>query len=194
MFKLDGLKINQIRQSAAKPRKGEGSETIPKGSRIEHIRNGEGGIINRKTLKEYRIWKAMKARCYAPSNKNMGNYQRLGIIVCDEWKNNFFQFLSDMGKIPSNDHTIDRIDTYGNYEPKNCRWLHKSKQSKNRGSFNKVFIYNGKKMILKDWAKEIGMKYTTLYNRIYREKLSFKIAIIKPSRYSPASYESKKGH
>ena len=29
-----------------------------------------------KDMKEYRIWQAMKALCYAPCNANMGYYQK----------------------------------------------------------------------------------------------------------------------
>ena len=32
-------------------------------------------------------------------------------------------------------------------------------------------------MVLKEWAKELGIKYTTLYQRIYRSGLSFEEAI-----------------
>ena len=48
----------------------------------------------KKDLKEYRIWKAMKSRCYAPCLKHL-SYQQKGIIVCDEWKNSFDKFYED---------------------------------------------------------------------------------------------------
>lgn len=124
--------------------------------------------MRKANIKEYRIWKNMKSRCYAPCNKNMGRYQKIGVIVCDEWKNSYEQFAKDMGKIPSNEHTIERIDTEGNYEPSNCKWIHKTEQSKNRGAFNRRYSYNGVVKNLKDWARHFGIKYTTLYMRIRR--------------------------
>ena len=138
-----------------------------------------------KDQKEYRIWKAMKARCYSPCNKKNQNkhYQLKNITVCKRWKDDYQQFLKDMGSIPSNDHTIERINNNGDYEPSNCKWIHKSEQSKNRGAFNKKFTWNGETKNIKDWARYFGFKYTTLYLRIYKQGLSFKDAISRPLRY-----------
>lgn len=74
----------------------------------------------KKDLKEYRIWKAMKSRCYSQCLKHL-SYQQKGIIVCDEWKNSFDKFYEDMGPIPSNNHSLDRINNNGNYCKENCR-------------------------------------------------------------------------
>ncbi len=130
--------------------------------------------MNKKTIKEYRAWKAMKARCNAPSAKK-GTY--LNIEVCDRWKNSYENFLEDMGKAPSKLHSLDRIDNSKSYTPDNCRWATQKEQCKNRGSFNKVFTYNNKSMVLKDWAKHFNIKYTTLYSRIYRSGYTFEQAI-----------------
>ncbi len=43
--------------------------------------NRDDLMQKRKDMKEYRIWKAMKARCYAPCNANMGYYQKEHITV-----------------------------------------------------------------------------------------------------------------
>jgi hypothetical protein len=44
--------------------------------------------------------------------------------------------------------------------------------------YNKIFYtYNGKSMDLKNWSKEVGMKYRTLYRRIKICGLSFENAI-----------------
>ena len=131
--------------------------------------------MNKKTLKEYRAWKSMKSRCSSPSAKK-GTY--LNITVCDRWLNSYENFLSDMGKAPSDKHSLDRIDNNKNYSPDNCRWVTQETQCKNRGTFNKVFTYNGKSLVLKDWAKELNIKYTTLYLRIYRTGLTFEEAIV----------------
>lgn len=121
---------------------------------------------------EYRTWKAIRARCYAPCNADVGNYQKAGIKVCERW-NSFANFYADMGDRPEG-HTIDRIDCSKDYSPDNCRWATWSTQAKNRVSFNKVFTYKGKTQCLKDWAKEYGIYYQTLVARIKRfPELSF---------------------
>lgn len=130
---------------------------------------------NGKITKEYQAWKAMKSRCYSPSNSQK-NYQSKGVTVCERWQNSFDNFLSDMGKCPEG-FSLDRIDNNKNYEPSNCRWANNNDQAKNRGTFNKVFTYAGKSMVLKDWAKELNIKYSTLHRRIYKSKLSFERAI-----------------
>lgn len=198
MLKLECLKTNWIEQSAAKARIEQGSETISKESRLNCRNDGIDKMINilynascvnyvkhdwrynmnKSSTKEYQVWKRMKARCYSPCNKNMGNYQKNNIVVCDRWKNNFDNFLEDMGHIPNKDYSLERINNKKDYEPSNCKWIHKSEQSKNRSSV-KIFFHDGEYKILKDWARHFGIKYTTLYHRIYRNGLSFEEAIQK---------------
>lgn len=134
---------------------------------------------NGKITKEYMTWKAMKARCYAPCNINMGKYQSLNIQVCNRWINSFDNFMDDLGIAPDKHYSLDRIDPNGDYSPENCRWATWKTQSSNRGTFNKVFTYNGDTKILKDWARELNIKYSTLYSRLYRDNLSFEEAIKK---------------
>lgn len=135
--------------------------------------------MNKRTLPEYRAWKGMKARCYSPCNEKMGKYKERGITVCDRWMKSFDNFYSDMGDRPSDFHSLDRIDTLKGYSPDNCRWTTQDIQCKNRGTFNLVFTLNGESLVLKDWARKLGIKYTTLWLRIYRNGLSFEEAIKK---------------
>lgn len=168
-------------QSAAKlPVKDEGSETkevdlVYKSIYAILVNINTNNSMNKKTVKEYRAWKAMKARCNASSAKK-GIY--MNIEVYERWKTSYDNFLKDMGKAPSDKHSLDRIDNSKGYYPENCRWTTQDEQCKNRGTFNKVFTYNNKSMVLKDWAKKYYIKYTTLYNRIYRQGYTFEEAIL----------------
>jgi hypothetical protein len=81
---------------------------------------------------EYRTWTGMKERCYNPSADSYKNYGGRGITVCDRWRDDFPAFYADMGPRPSENHSLDRRDTDGNYEPENCRWATRSEQQKNK--------------------------------------------------------------
>src|SRR3990167_1723862 len=81
---------------------------------------------------EYRTWKAMKERCCRPAHVGYKYYGARGIQVCDRWLHSFENFLADIGQKPSPRHTLDRINTEGNYEPGNCRWATSSEQRRNQ--------------------------------------------------------------
>jgi len=144
--------------------------------------------INGKITREYRAWKAMKARCYARFTSK--TYKEKNIQVCDEWLNDFEKFYEDMGNCPEG-HSLDRIDNDGNYSKENCRWATDKEQSSNRGSFNIVYTYQGESKVLKDWARYFNMKYSCLYQRIVKQKLSFEEAIEIDRNKVYMSYEGK---
>ena len=81
----------------------------------------------------YRIWQAMKSRCYYPKNKCYHCYGGRGISICDEWKSSFNSFaLWALSNGYKDDLSIDRIDVDGNYEPNNCRFATNGEQQKNK--------------------------------------------------------------
>lgn len=74
--------------------------------------------------------------------------------MCDRWLNNYYNFLEDMGRRPSN-KTLDRRDNDGDYTPENCKWSTWSEQQRNKRSFGKtghkyIYFFNGKYRVLKD--------------------------------------------
>ena len=79
----------------------------------------------------YRVWQAMKNRCYNPKQRAYPYYGGRGISVCGRWRESFSSFLSDMG-MPPTGMSLDRIDNDGNYEPGNCRWATTLQQRHNR--------------------------------------------------------------
>lgn len=117
----------------------------------------------------YNIWSSMITRCYNVNRKHFDNYGGRGIEVCDRWRgeNGFENFVNDMGERPSPNHSIDRIDVNGNYNPENCRWATPKEQCNNR-RVTRYIVLNGEKIALSDFCSKYGLNYWSLYNKLRR--------------------------
>lgn len=82
-------------------------------------------------MPERKVWRAMIFRCHNPKSNGYKHYGARGIKVCTEWRKSFAAFLNDVGRRPSPEHSIDRIDNSGDYEPSNCRWATLTQQARN---------------------------------------------------------------
>lgn len=81
----------------------------------------------------YYTWHCMKKRCYNSENEGYKNYGGRGIMICDEWLNDFKVFY-DWAMINGYKKglEIDRRDNDGNYEPTNCRFVTRRKNALNQ--------------------------------------------------------------
>lgn len=106
------------------------------------------------------------SRCTRNSDPGWKHYGGRGIKVCDRWMKDPSLFVSDMGEPPPG-MSIERIDVNGDYEPSNCTWADVKTQCRNRTS-NRIIEYNGEKKCLAEWSELIGIKHTTLDERMKR--------------------------
>ena len=148
------------------------------------------GCLGAETLKEmltvhgdsktrlYKIWAGIKERCYNANNKCYKEYGGRGILMCDEWKNDYVIFkewayangyYEDVNKEPC---SIDRIDNNGNYCPNNCRWVNRKVQQNNT-RHNHYIEYNNETHTIAEWADIYKIDYKQFYNRLKCRKWDF---------------------
>lgn len=153
-----------------------GNEVIKRGEKLD--RDGSCGCMARKRLLEritthglsgtrtHAIWVSMRQRCETPSSGGFATYGGSGIKFCERWRD-FENFVADMGMAPEG-KSIDRFpDGKGNYEPGNCRWATNAEQARNKRS-NRNLTWKGETLCLTDWARRLGMRHETLFNRVVR--------------------------
>lgn len=116
---------------------------------------------------EYNIYLKMISRCHNEKDKVYSYYGARGIEVCQIWRSSFMSFIQDMGFRPSKEHSIERKDNDGGYNPDNCKWATKLEQSNNRRS-NRVVEYNGQTMTATQLSEELNVGSEFVYQRLNR--------------------------
>lgn len=137
--------------------------------RASQVRTKHGGTDSRL----YGVWCAMKRRCYSLDVPEYHRYGGRGIVVCDEWKNDYSSFAEwaiqngydDSAK--RGECTLDRINNDGPYSPDNCRWITQQEQM-NNVSYNHICEYNGESHTVAEWARLYNMPYNKLLQRLLR--------------------------
>jgi hypothetical protein len=107
---------------------------------------------------EYSSWMSMKRRCLYENDPAYRRYGGAGITICERWlgDNGFQNFLSDMGRRPTPDHTLDRYpNPAGNYAPENCRWATKKEQGRNRRD-SRLLTVDGVTRCISEWTELLG--------------------------------------
>lgn len=114
------------------------------------------------------VFDKMIARCEDPASDRWERYGGRGIKICQEWRNDrskFFSWAIENGYEPG--LTIDRINNDGDYEPGNCRFVDAFVQQNNT-SRNVSITANGKTMTIAQWARHLGVTYSSIQHRYAR--------------------------
>lgn len=130
------------------------------------------GVNIAKNRKVWLTYHRIKGRCNNPLNADYPDYGGRGIRCLWETSGDFVRDMAGLyakaqRKWPSERLSIERLDFNGHYEKNNCSWIPVRLQAKNRRS-NRIIEFRGRRMILMDWAKELGISRGTLWNRISR--------------------------
>ena len=130
----------------------------------------------------YKLYCGMLRRCYwKDTEMHHKYYKNKGIEVCDEWKNNFTTFKKwALENNYQKGLAIDRIDSNGNYEPNNCRFITISENSKrvehkkgvlclNESQKKEIFSKKLSGYNLNDLATEYKVSISTIKKVLYKE-------------------------
>lgn len=126
-------------------------------------------------IPEYQVWQHMIARCTNLKCKSYHRYGGRGIKVCEKWLK-FENFIADMGRRPSPNHSIERNNNDGPYSPDNCKWATRLEQAANTRRVN-LITYEGQTMSVRQWSIAKKINYGTLYYRLIEAKWPLELAL-----------------
>lgn len=130
---------------------------------------------------EYKTWLGIKSRCYSQSTDGWKRYGAKGVTVCERWLYSFENFLSDMGRRPEINYTIERRDNSKGYSPENCKWATPVEQANNKTS-NHFLEFQGQRMTIAQWEAKLGINRKTIKTRLTQLGWSTSEALAKPVR------------
>jgi len=126
--------------------------------------NSKHGMTNTPLFK---VWTGILHRCYYKKAENYKNYGGKGVVVCDEWRNNFINFYDWAIKNGwEKGLQIDK-DIKGNgllYSPKNCCIVSNKENQNGKKNALKVF-YEGEYITLSNLSEKVGVKYSNIFRR-----------------------------
>ena len=145
--------------------------------RNDHLRRGETkscGCLKhlgnntkhgKSRIKLYSVFTSIKSRCYNENDQAYKNYGSRGIVVCDEWKDDFEAFYNwAINNGYQENLTIERVNVNGNYEPANCQWVDMKTQQNNKRN-NVYLTYDCKTQTIMQWSEELNIPYYVIYQR-----------------------------
>jgi hypothetical protein len=120
-----------------------GNETTPLAHNLRHGRTESCGCKSLGSQWKhglckhplYSLWYGIVRRCNNPDTPEYRHYGGRGIQLCERWTglpDGLLNFAADMGARPTMQHSVDRENNDGNYEPGNCAWKTSTEQNRNR--------------------------------------------------------------
>jgi hypothetical protein len=133
----------------------------------------------------HRIWKGMRSRCNCEGASSYPDYGGRGIKVCQRW-DSFEAFLEDMGECPNDNHSIERKDVDGNYDPENCVWLPLPLQARNKRNNRRITIGDDTRT-LAEWCELYAVRRELVKDRLKLGWDPFDALTLSPGSRRPRS-------
>lgn len=130
---------------------------------------------------EYRVYHAMKDRCYRETDAEYKNYGGRGIQVSADWLTGFEAFIRDMGPRPSRRHTLERRNVNIGYSAENCLWATHLQQARNKRN-NVKYTVEGVTGTCRELAEHFKVKHSVVKSRLDRG-WAIEDALFRPGRY-----------
>jgi hypothetical protein len=109
----------------------------------------------------------MRNRCNNSDDASFHHYGGRGITVCARWQNSFENFYADMGPRPSEQHSIERSNVNGNYEPGNCYWATWDVQANNKRNSVRVELQE-QQYTVTQISEDNDLNLSTVWSRLRR--------------------------
>lgn len=117
-----------------------GVEKVIRGASLKFGNTKSCGCFNRETIRKRNIthgmsrtpeWNSFRGAMERCTNRKHKDYMLYGGRGIQFKFSSFEQFYSEVGLKPSSKHSLDRINTNGNYEPGNVHWATPKEQANN---------------------------------------------------------------
>jgi len=120
--------------------------------------------MNLKNEVEYICWRGFINRCYTSKKpKDIRLIQNIGIKVADRWIKSYENFLYDVGRRPSPDHILKRINPDKDFCKENCKWMKRKEAAVYHRS---NIIIDGQTLL--SLSKKVNKTYNTLHHRFHK--------------------------
>ena len=118
----------------------------------------------------YYVFTCMKNRCYRKELPDYKNYGARGIVICDEWMNDFMSFYTwAINNGYQKGLTIERKDNNKGYIPDNCCFVTRQIQCNNKRD-NHIVEYKGDRLTMMEFCRKHNLSYSLFEYRIRSKK------------------------
>lgn len=128
-------------------------------------------------------WLGARDRCVNHNNPYYYNYGGRGIKMCSEWDDFMLFYNWAINNGFSKNLELDRIDNNGNYEPNNCRFVTRIKNSNNKRT-NVRYDYKGVSYTLAELGRMFNITGDLIKKRVEKLGMTVEDAVSFPRVYS----------